>query len=905
MTATAELLDRLLAARGGAPQDLARRIVREGLPWDAWAERFRAAYVDRPERAERAAAHLAEAAASEGQTALLGRIEGQRAVALHRTGSPGEAADRYLAAAAQLEAAGEGDTAAHARLLAVDALAHAGRLDEALDLSDAVAAVLRGARHRLRRALLRGNRANALRLVGRLQEAARESEASARQLEALGERGNAAAATLNAGVSWMYAGHLEKAARRLTTAHERFVQLGQPDRALDARYDLACLAVRAGRLGEAVRELSALAGLLHERGLERRAGLARMDLADALRRIGDDEGARDEAQAAATAFEALGAAGEAAEARLLVALADVARDAPEADAAVAAARAAAGQGGREEIALRADHLADVRRLAQGGSPDPRTLERRIARASELGLDEVADETRLLAMERLLVRGEPTPARERLAADGLRRRAHPFVAARAAALDAEALAALGHDAAALRGLRAVTARLDAWSSDLPGGWLATAFLVRHAQAHLTLVERLLARGRPADRAEAVTVLDGLARRAFDAGTARPRRTGLDALRQRLESIYATLAGGGGARGLGLAARPGLVAEARSLERTLLERMREQERTLGTSSAAAHAAPANRAFAVAVHLWHHDRHLHATARTREGTVLPRATLADTRTLRRHADALRFHAERVRQMGSMAARDAVDEELAALGRLVLEPLLDVLGHMPTSWAWIPDPHAAHLPLEFLPLADGEALASHSATMRLPALHLAPRRRTAGRGAAAVLVGAQDLPGAQAEAAAVTSAPPLEPSRAALTRALVRARVVHVAGHGYTPDDAPALGGVRLADGWFTAADLPARVGADLVVLAACRSGAAVPTPRVPVGGLPRALLVAGARRVLWTAADVDDATSAALMAAFHGYRATLGVARAFGQALADVRRAEGTVARCLPFRCSGFAP
>src|SRR5262249_22313202 len=73
---------------------------------------------------------------------------------------------------------------------------------------------------------------------------------------------------------------------------------------------------------------------------------------------------------------------------------------------------------------------------------------------------------------------------------------------------------------------------------------------------------------------------------------------------------------------------------------------------------------------------------------------------------------------------------------------------------------------------------------------------------------------------------------TRAAVLEALARARVVHLAGHGWDAGEAPPLGGIRLDEGWLAAVDLVGRPGAcDLVVLAACRTGTPV-APRVGWG-------------------------------------------------------------------------
>ena len=84
---------------------------------------------------------------------------------------------------------------------------------------------------------------------------------------------------------------------------------------------------------------------------------------------------------------------------------------------------------------------------------------------------------------------------------------------------------------------------------------------------------------------------------------------------------------------------------------------------------------------------------------------------------------------------------------------------------------------------------------------------------------------------------------------------------------------------------------------------------------GGLPAALLAAGARRVIWTATDVDDRAASEWTVRLHGALAQGargdGVARdaapelAYGRALAEAGADRRTAACLLPFRISGVRP
>ncbi|MCB9549611.1 MAG: CHAT domain-containing protein [Myxococcales bacterium] len=131
----------------------------------------------------------------------------------------------------------------------------------------------------------------------------------------------------------------------------------------------------------------------------------------------------------------------------------------------------------------------------------------------------------------------------------------------------------------------------------------------------------------------------------------------------------------------------------------------------------------------------------------------------------------------------------------------------------------------------------------------------------------------------------------REAVAAALPGARVFHFAGHGALSDASPWEAHLRLAhDQRLTLADVLAlRPALGLVVLSGCetgRAGALSATERV---GLPDAFLAAGARSVLATTVVVDDARTAAFMAAFYRLDGARHPGPALAAALAE-RRAAG---------------
>ena len=147
--------------------------------------------------------------------------------------------------------------------------------------------------------------------------------------------------------------------------------------------------------------------------------------------------------------------------------------------------------------------------------------------------------------------------------------------------------------------------------------------------------------------------------------------------------------------------------------------------------------------------------------------------------------------------------------------------------------------------------------------------------------------LPAAAREvAAAAATAPPgavhrmagSAASERAFRAALGDARVVHIAAHAVVPEKDPSSAFLAFgrgaataasdasSDGRLTAAEIyDLRVGADLVVLSACRSGLGRITGD-GVAGFTRAFISAGARTVVASLWDAPDESARRLMATFY---------------------------------------
>jgi tetratricopeptide (TPR) repeat protein len=899
---------RLIDAPASRQARLARALTEEGTQWSAWIEQFNRVHGQRPETEVRAARALCGAYGAAGDRAMAARFRLLEARAIHRAGSPSEAAAAFGRAARELAAAGDGGRAAQANVLRVDALATAGRVQEALSLGRTTARRLRGAAAPAWRGALRVNVANALRLHGDLDGAVRAYDAAAGALARHGNAQNAAIARMNGGVALLDAGQAEGALARFDEAARSFAAAGDADMELEARYNRASALVRAARLGEAVRTLVVLADEHAARGLVRREALCRMDLADALARAGDVASARVEAERAAEAFARDGAAAERAEALRLSAatsatLAETLR-------ALRRAAVAATASGRPGVALRCALDAEDARLRGGTRPSEATVARIAARAVTLRQDEIAALARLLLGDAELSRGRVGFARHHFDVAGRASPGRPWIRAAVEAGRASCLAREGQSGRAIERLRRVAEFLDSVRAGLPGSWLRTTFVLRRLDPYLARVELLLDRGSPADRREAEALLDALASRRY-LERARPSasRGSLERLRRRLEAIYDRIRRGPsstrGTANAGLATEEAL---ATALERRAADAWRAAERTARATPGLETSRPAPSwlsAREAALHAWVRGGRVRTLLR-RGPDVIDVSDAGAVRDIEQSLERLEFHAERQRLFGPSAADAPFRAGLDSLAARLLvsvarAPSIDAL-HL------VLDPDVPDVPWELLPLG-GRPLCAALRALRVPCLRVRRPRATLCGDLTWVSAGESSLPSVASEAsrlpegALVLSGP--SATRESLAAALGRPGAVHVSAHGVSAPDAPHLGGVRIHSGWFSAADVPAVVRADLVALAACRSGEERGTAAAAWGGLPCALLAAGARRVLWSSSEVDDDVAAELGVRFHALLRTGSAEASFGRAVESLSTDSRAAACLLPFRLSGVLP
>jgi CHAT domain-containing protein len=218
--------------------------------------------------------------------------------------------------------------------------------------------------------------------------------------------------------------------------------------------------------------------------------------------------------------------------------------------------------------------------------------------------------------------------------------------------------------------------------------------------------------------------------------------------------------------------------------------------------------------------------------------------------------------------AARANAEASAAVLNRVLVEPLLPVLGTEPLVIVPTGPLHA--LPWGSLPSLAGRtlvvspSLAAWLALERRPgsrrrkvALVAGPRLRHAGaevRELAGLHPGATTLRGGEATAAAAL-------------KALDGAALAHLACHGRFRADSPLFSSLELADGPLNVYELQTlRRAPETVVLSACDLAVSGLQPGDELLGLAAALLSLGTRTIIASVVPVPDAAAKRLMVAFH---------------------------------------
>ncbi len=821
--------------------------------------------------------------------------------ALHLRGRPAEAVPFLEAAYGAFRRAGEDLQAARVCLLLVDAMACGGRHRAAMARGRWALRVFGRAGDRGRRAAMLVNLGGVEESRDRIVEAMRLWRRAERSLPA-GEplRRGLLAANLAAGS--LALGRFAESERRYLEAVRLLEQAGARGSALQARLGLAELeALRGGfrRAVDAVNEIRRLAAAAGDRNLQLEAEVL---LAEMEWRMGHLAAAAAAAARAEPHAEETGRLRDASLLAVVRALALAEEGAPEAEEAVRRALRRLDSAGTP--LLHARFLVDL--AAVGWTVEAGALRGAVRRLERNGLRSPAALGRLL-LARSLPREDAAAICERVLAE---RGLPPWLRMEAHRL-AGVLSGPGDMDRAYRQFRRSAEYALAIRSRLPSSTDREVFSRRMVPLAEDAV-RILSSGREAvwgrrarrllARLASAELLDELKRRLEERtedGAARRWR----ALREEIRGLLELEEGRGPSRsrsGPAPAVRSReLAARLESLEREVARRYpvlaeergrrkRDGARFLRAGEVAVELAPAGPDLALFVHRPGFFAHRLLPGRRREMDRLQerlelRMARLDhgRRWLERGGD------------GLVAQLTLLLEELGErlLGSVVREiadaKLLFVVPHgglLNLPWSALRlggRPLVERAPLSLLPSLDVLAVTRRQGTPR-------PGRPRFGVAGAP----AQGLTLVEAEVGELGSILPRCRSAVPATvedawNLLARCDAVHFSTHGAFRHDWPMASGIRLADGWLTAASLMGRRSrARLVTVGACDVGRVTTSGGLELRGFLRALLGAGVGCAVLASSPMDDGVAREAALGFYRELRSAGPAEAFRRTVLGLR-------------------
>lgn len=781
-------------------------------------------------------------------------------------------------------------------------LALQGRLTAALRELDRAAPALSG----LPLAKLQMQRATVLMVQGRYEEALSGWRRALPELRRGNDLPSQAALLANRGLVHAYRGETSAAVRDLTEAERLRVALGEERAAADIRQNLGFIAARRGDVPTALSWFDRADTWFREHRMVDPIGLR--DRCEALLAAHLVDEARSLAEEAVRELERTRIAAALPEARLMLA------EAALLGGDAATAREAAGQARRAFVRQRRSAYALIARYAElraarlGGERSPAMLAaaRRTASAlAETGWAVEALDARLIAGDLALELGRFGVARAELERTG-RARGGP-VARRSRVCHARALLRLadgdrrGAEAALRSGLRALDAHRAA---------LGASDLRAHASGHATELARLGVRLALQDQ-EPRRVLAWAERWRAGALHPRPVRPPKDAeLAADLAALRAVTAEIDQAA---LAGRDttGLLRRQRALEASVRSRARH---AAGLGLAPAGSPTGVRELAGSLDGWALVEYVRL-----DGTLYAVTVVAGRCRLHRlgpsepvgtELEYLRFALRRLAAgAGPTTSRTAGHHTLDHTGRrldeLLMGPVLAEIGDRPLvvvptgalhAVPWAALPSCAGRPVTVSPSATiWNRIASQPDTVGPRVILVAgpglPDARHEVEQLQAGYAGAECLTGADATVDAVTAA-------------LERADLVHLAAHGRFRTDNPLLSSLTLSDGQLTVYDLEAvRRVPGCLVLSACDAGLSEVRAGDELMGLAAALFSLGTRTLVAAVAPVPDGETRPVALAFHDeLRAGRRPAEALARTIARLGGTGTALATAKSFVCFG---
>ncbi len=787
-----------------------------------------------------------------------------------------------------------GDTlgAANVQRSLVDVYQMLGRAAEALAVGDEARTALLALGEKRLAAQVDMNVGN---VYTRLDEypAARECYLRARDVfEEHDDSLSVAFTEFNRSVVEMNANRCDDAEEALHTARKGWAAANMDVHVAEVDYSLAYLHSRRGHFDVAIQGLRAARDTFADVGKPTGPPLCDLDLAEIHLRLDARRDALVHGERAAEAFAELGLDYELARAEVLTGLArarlgEVEEALADLDSASARLRGL----GNEAYAAAVEVQRAAVQLAAGEPAEAAVrLEQAKATLAARNLVLLVDlATVNLALARLRC-GDPEAALSLLEELGSRDAdtvLDRLVSTEAAAVEAEARAALGDDAGAEQALRAAVDGIEQSWARVPGRDVRVAFFRDQHRIFLDLAWALSERGASE---EALTILErGRARSLSDSesrkltgdGELTAARERLDwLLARRLDAEFGPSTGDHELRRIDVADQ-----DIRDAQRDVAALTAPEPGTAPSerpSFTPGDLAAARREDVLLAYMVtrHGTRVLIADDTGVTGVTLP----VDVGRLRALRDRVWFHVDKLRLGREYVAKRhhqlkaSMDAVLDELGDALLAPLMERIGDRPLVVVPYGDLH--DLPFAALRVGGRYLVETHDVSTGL-STGLVARARSKPAAAAGdlkdVLLAAShhdELPAISAECAVLRHlygdrVRDVEAERLPehLRDAPPRGGLLHLAGHGRFESEHPLFSTVCLGRRFLLARDiLEWDLDAQLVTLSGCETGRKLRVDGEELLGLSWALAQAGARATLGSLWAVDDADAGAFMSAFY---------------------------------------
>ncbi|RYG33196.1 CHAT domain-containing protein [bacterium] len=837
------------------------------------------------------------------------------------SGDHRKALELYTIARERFSAADMGEEAAITASAAIQAYIYDDRYEEAFALADEAAAVFRETGNDFRLARLQVNVANALHRLDRMEEALPRYEASLAALQAAGAHEDAAIVMHNAAVCLMALHRFDDAEALYLSARVYFETNGLRGLALESDRNRAYLLGRQGRFREALslyREADRTDHLTADEAADPVLANGLLDQSEFLLEIGLHSEALTVLERASKAFQTLDMIFEQGKTAYMRAIAaGLADDFDRAAGFLSEARGLLQQV-PNPVWQALVHLVHGQLRQRAGQPERaiRPLERALAALAKTQARERLADTLLALSEARLnlgdADGSADAAERAVAADSTSgtQFQRAWLLSRSAEMRSDPIAARAY-------LATATERYEAVRSELGPAALRQAFQTGRAEIYedaFRLAQSSQERYAAIQRAKSRTLLEMVASPEATVNDPETR-----SLRKRLNFVQHAIRI---QEGVAEVPNPEPIEDLRAVQREIEERLLVAEKMGALDERAVprlddvpDLSDVRRELdeeTVLLEFFTAGDEIVALAIGRDWEEeRPLGRASDIATRSRF---LRFQIYRGLNdpQGQTAVKEA-EGHLANLGSALLAPFADRL----RGRRAVLMPHGAlhRMPLHAC-LIEGEPLCLMADTSYAPSIAVWSRLGVRGFAAAGpgLVFGTGDELALRIEPEAALIAENLRTDQVFLGKRATMARLaaeggshrfVHIGSHGLFREDQPLFSSVRIGKDEVCALDVAKlRLGAELVTLSGCSTAVSDVSSGDEQTGLINAFLVAGARTVLASQWDTDDASAERFMVGFYrGISAGSPLPAAYRESVAALRADRPHPAHWAPFALFGY--